>query len=58
MRGHAYTWFWWENLRERDLFEDPGEDGRIVLRMIFRKCDVRVMTGTSWLRIGTGDGHL
>jgi hypothetical protein len=29
-----------ENLRQRDHLEDPGEDGRIILRLIFRKCDV------------------
>jgi hypothetical protein len=26
-----------ENLRERDYFEDPGLDVRIILRWIFRK---------------------
>ena len=35
----VYTGFWWVNLRERDHFEDPGVDGRIILRWIFRKCD-------------------
>jgi hypothetical protein len=30
----------------------------IIIRWIFRKCDVGVWTGSSWLRIGTGDGHL
>jgi len=40
------------NLRERDHLEDPGIDGRIVLRWIFRKWDVGVWTGSSWLRIG------
>jgi hypothetical protein len=30
------------NLRERDHLEDPGLDGRIILRWIFRKLDVRV----------------
>jgi hypothetical protein len=37
---------------------DPGIDERIILRWIFRKWDVGVRTGPSWLRIGTGGGHL
>ena len=27
-------------MRERDHLGDPGVDGRIILRRIFRKCDV------------------
>jgi len=42
----------------RDYLEDPDLDGRIILRWIFRKWDVGVWTGPSWLRIGTGGGHL
>jgi hypothetical protein len=38
--------------------EDPNIDGRIILRWIFRKWDVRAWTGSIWLRIGTGGGHL
>jgi len=37
---------------------DPGVDGRIILRWISRKWDVGVWTGSSWIRIGTGGGHL
>jgi len=37
---------------------DPGIDRRIILRWIFRKWDVGVWTGSIWLRIGTGGGHL
>jgi hypothetical protein len=50
--------FWWENLRERDHWGDPGVDGRIILRRIFRKWDVGVWTGLSWLRIKTGGENL
>ena len=57
-RGKAYAGFWWRHLRERDHLEDPGVDGRIILRWIFRKWDVGVWTGSSWLRTGTIGGHL
>ena len=49
---------WWRSLRERDHLEDPGVDGRIILRYILRKWDVGAWTGTVWLRIGTGGGLL
>ena len=38
-----YIGFWWGNLRERDHLGDPGVDGRIILRWIFRKWGVGVM---------------
>jgi hypothetical protein len=57
-RREAYTGFWWGNLRERDHFGDPGADGNNILRWMFRKWDMRAWTGSSWFRMGTGDGHL
>jgi len=35
--AEVYTGFWWGNLREREHFEDPDVDGRIILKCIFRK---------------------
>ena len=45
-------------LGERDHWGEPGLDGRIILRWIFRKWDMGIWTESSWLRIGTGGGHL
>jgi len=45
-RGEVHTGFLWENLRERDHLEDPGIDGRIILRWIFRQWDREYMDWT------------
>jgi hypothetical protein len=42
------------NLRKRDYLEDPGIDGGIILRWIFRKWALGAWAGSIWLRIGTG----
>ena len=41
---------------KKDHLADPGVDGRITLKCIFRKWDVRVWTGLICLRTGTGGG--
>ena len=43
-----HTGFWWGNLRVRDYLRDPGADGRIILRWIFRKWDVGDM---DWIEL-------
>jgi len=42
--------FWWENLNERDHLGDPGINGRIILRWIFKKRNV----GYGMPRAGSG----
>jgi hypothetical protein len=46
------------DLRERGSWGDPDVDGRIILTLMFMKLEGVVGTGWSWLRIGTGGGHL
>jgi hypothetical protein len=38
-RGEMLSGFGWGVLRERDHVEDPGVEGRIILRWIFRRWD-------------------
>ena len=45
------------NLMEGDHLEEPGVDGRIILRWIFRQWNVGSWTGLIWLRVGTGGEH-
>jgi len=42
----------------RDHLEDPGVDGNIILRWIFRKWDVGLWTGSISLTVWIGGGDL
>jgi hypothetical protein len=53
-RGEGHTGFRWKHLRETYHLEDPCIDERIILRLIFRKWDVRVLTRSIWF----GQGHV
>jgi len=37
--------FWWGNPREREHLQDLGVDGRIILKLIYKKWDGEAWTG-------------
>ena len=43
---------------ERDHLGDPGIDVKIILKCIFKKWDGEAWTGSVWVWIGAGGGHL
>jgi hypothetical protein len=42
----VHTGFWWRDLREADHLGDPGIDGRIILKWIFKK-----LWGMDWIEL-------
>jgi hypothetical protein len=54
----VHTGFGLGNLSERDHLEDPSIDGRVILKLILKKEDVKAWIGLIWLGIGTGGRRL
>jgi len=50
--------FRWGDILERNHLGDPGIDGRIILKFIFKKWGGEAWTGLISLRTGAGGGHL
>ena len=46
-RGEVHTGFWLENLKERECLEDPGVNGMIILKLIFKNWDWGLEIGSS-----------
>jgi hypothetical protein len=57
-RGGLYRVLEGNPEEKRPLGRPRCVDGRNILRWMFRKWDVGVWTGSSWLRIRTGGGYL
>jgi hypothetical protein len=57
-RGDVHTGIWYRDLRKEDHLGDPGVEGRIISKWIFKKWDGEAGTGLSWLSIRTDDGFL
>jgi hypothetical protein len=38
-KREVHTGFWWGDLRDGDHLGDPGVDGRIILKWIFKTWD-------------------
>jgi hypothetical protein len=45
-----HTEFFWGNREGRDHLGHIGVDGKIILKSIIKKYDVRVWTGFNWVR--------
>jgi hypothetical protein len=46
-KREVHTEFWWGDLREGDHFGDPGVEGRITLKWIFKTWD----GGMDWIEL-------
>jgi hypothetical protein len=49
-KREVYTGFWWGKVRERNHVD--------IINMDLQEVGCGVWNGSSWLRIGTGGGHL
>lgn len=51
-------WVIWSNICLADCLEDPGLDGRILLKLTFKNYDTKVETIFIWLTTATAGGLL
>ena len=57
-RGEASTRFWWGTQREKRALGKIIRRWKDNIKMDVQDLVVGVLNVSSWLRIGTGDGHL
>lgn len=51
-RGYTYR-VWWQNLKERNLLENLGLDGKVILKRMLKEYGGIMWTRMIWLRVGT-----
>jgi len=56
-RGEVYTGSWWGNLRKRPLGR-PRHRWKDNIKMDLQEVECGAWSGSIWVRIGTGCGHL
>jgi len=54
----VYTGFWWGKLMDRDQSEDPGANGNVILKWVFKNWHGKAWSGLVWLTIGTAGEQL
>ena len=57
-RGEAYTVFWWEKPEGKVTLGRPMLRWEDNIKMDLQEFVVGALTVSSWLRIGTGGGHV
>jgi hypothetical protein len=53
-RGEVHAWFSWGDLRKSDYLDDVGADGVIILKWIFKKCDIKSVSAP-WSKLAHED---
>jgi len=49
--GEVHTGFWWRNPREKDIFEEVGVNGRVILKRVFKNGIEMAWNMFFWLSI-------
>jgi hypothetical protein len=57
-RRGTHSGTYWKSQKESSHVEDLNEDERIILKRILEKKDWVILTGLTWLKMGSSGGLL